>query len=163
MSTRVKITPTDFKISRPGYDVATANADQLAFNALTVGYSGVHVSGVVNYDSSWPRGSVGSGGYVSYVPYRIYKEVMFGRTFSQPPLCLYAIKPIGSTTVAARNRYANGYFSGSEFFSTVMGVCTFTDRIRFYIDTYRDPTIPVWVASPPNGLNYSFAYAVFYL
>lgn len=163
MTSRIKVTTTNFKVSKPGFDVVSATPDQLAFNALDFGYSGVHVAGVVDYDASWSRGSTPASVMRGYTAYRIYKDVPFGMTFSSPPLCLYSIRGTGITTDRARPRYSYGYNNTSLYAETSLGVCTFTDRVRFYIDTYRDPTIPVWIASPPHGLNYSFAYAVFYL
>ncbi len=163
MTTRIAISTTKFNVSRPGYDANTATVDQLAFEAFGDNYSGIFLSGETAYDGTWTGAVISPGStFGAYSPYRYKKEIMFGRTLSVPPLCVYSVRPIGGTTIAARPRYTYSYWSGSSSQSTVMGACTLTDRLILSIDTYRNPAIPTWFG-PPNGLNYTFSYAVFFL
>jgi hypothetical protein len=132
---RIKISSTEFKISRPGYDVNTAAADQLAFDGFAGKYNGLYMSGVVAYDETWTWTDIGNPFLGNYVVKIGTKEILFGKTFAQPPEVIVSIRPTGNATVGGKPGYSAQHHTpaGSNIDHMVnVGAATKNDRLIIY-------------------------------
>lgn len=79
---RALISPTAFKISNPGYDVTTATASQLMFDAFNNRYQGIYMTGTILAGAFTTSGSTST------------YTLNFGRTYAQPPHCFIGIQDL---------------------------------------------------------------------
>lgn len=102
MVERIKINPTSFKVSKPGYDVNSATGDQLAFDANNgYSYAGIIFSGTEDFEAISPATvdpwSPYSTSYTLNTTTRRRKDITFAskgitRTFSAPPGVIFMVK-----------------------------------------------------------------------
>ena len=155
MTKRIAIDTTKFKISQPGYDVDTASADHLLVDGFSSLYSGVFTSGSASYDGSWTGGTIG-GSYVS----RVYKDIAFGRTFSQIPQALVAVRPVGATYFLPRYAFCHNNSGGSKV-SQCVGAAVYADKIRLFYD--YNFSLGIATSYGAVGSNWEIAYMVFFM
>lgn len=153
---RVAISISQFKISRPGYDVDAATPLQLAFDGFAGKYNGVYMSGVVAYDSGWDYETVTtygtSGGILTgFSPIdRATKSIGFGKTFAQPPQVITAVRPIG----ASLSDGATYGYSAASPRTHCVGAVTGVDHLLLYI-------IRSSFGTTPAPLTFEISYVVF--
>lgn len=107
MTKRIKIsggTPPVFKMAKPGFDVDTAAADDMAFDISLGKMSGVYMSGIITESMLTTNGTDDRG--------TIMREywVDYGKEFAIPPqFILHSITGTGSTSFVTPNysRYMN--------------------------------------------------------
>lgn len=108
MVKRIRISPTDFKVSKPGVDVDSATANQLNFNAMTnVAYAGVILKGT-SKTSDWApafatsSALIPSGNTWFVNPYQTYRrmiQISFPAQSVRPDV-LFMVRKISDTSWA---------------------------------------------------------------
>jgi len=133
---RIRLSNTQFKVSRPGFNVDTATPEQIAFDGFSGDpYAGVYLSGETNTeDGSWTTVQTGSFFFPSAISFRKIKTINLGKTFSQPPQVLWTLREIGNQTLGGYAKYshvANTGQAGNNIIAgtTVWASCTTTQLI----------------------------------
>jgi hypothetical protein len=152
---RIRISPTQFKVSRPGFNVDTADPADIAFDGFAGRYNGLYMQGSSEYDGSWSSETTGNVFLGAFQFTRRYKTISLGKTFAQPPQVIVGIRPIGDDTVGSRPTWSAQYNAGSgSFVGGVAGAFTTNTDLVLYIDT------------PDFGVTFSvdweFNYIVFH-
>lgn len=153
---RVIISPSQFKVSKPGVDVNLATGSDILFNAFNVPrYNGVLISGVVYASAGWSSYQIGNV-YLGQVQHtRRYTTIsLAGRTFSSQPQALLAMRPSGDTGWGAAPKYAHVETQTNGFVgSCVTASCSYT-TLQIYVDS---PTY----GTGSGNVNWDVAYIVF--
>jgi hypothetical protein len=152
---RILISNSQLKVSRPGFDVATAGADGIAFDAFAnKRYNGVYLSGIAYASGGWASFQIGNA-YLGQVQHtRRYYDVPFTKTFAQPPQVLLAMRPAGDAAWGAAPKYAHVQsFTNGYVGSCVTAVCT-TTGLRITVDS---PTY----GTGSGATNWDVSYVVF--
>lgn len=156
---RIKIDPTNkiFKVSRAGFDVATAPVAEIAFDGYSGDpYAGVYLSGETNVqDGTWNTFTINSSVFGAVAYNRLYRVISLGKTFTAPPQVIWNLMPIGTTSPAIP-KYAFVNLSSNYGNYGVQGVsvwasCSTTD-------------LTLRVDYPPSyagAINWKIAYMVF--
>src|SRR6478609_5740099 len=120
MSNRVYISPSNFRVSKPGYDaVGDTNPDHLLFDAFGWKSQGCFMKGLVHSSSfSYLTGSWMGSAYSL--------DIMYGKTFSVAPKVHWGV--IDPQT----NGFMASYQGLTQYGTQVLGAGSFTDRMRFY-------------------------------
>lgn len=179
MVARIKISPTEFKVSKDGVNVNTATDDQLAFDAINnSSYAGVILQGTSRTDGAgWstvatspPAVPIGQNWYFN--PFQTYrKSIAIGfPAQSVAPDVIFMIRPLGDPSWAtphysSLNNYgssapinglrdANGrqYYNPDSWAGTSVWASTSTNTLTLRVD---------YVQFSSGMLNWEFAYLVF--
>jgi hypothetical protein len=152
---RVIISPTQFKVSKQGYDAATTSAENLLFDAFSGNrYNGVYLSGIAYSSAGWASYQIGNV-YLGQVQHtRRYYDVGFGKTFAQRPQVLLALRPVGDDGFGAYPKYTHVEQQTNGLVGTcVTAVCT-TTYLRITVDS---PTY----GTGSGAVNWNVSYVVF--
>lgn len=152
---RIIISPTVFKISKPGADASNAPASDLLFDAFSgYKYHGIYLKGIAYGSNGWASYQIGNVflGQVQHT--RRYYDVPFSKTFAQPPQVLIAMRPGGDTGWGASPKYAHVQQQTNGIVGTcVTAVCS-TSNLRITVD---NPTY----GTGSGATNWDVAYLVF--
>jgi hypothetical protein len=153
---RIIISPTQFKVSKPGTNVATATGDNIVFDAFNVPrYNGVLISGIVYGSAGWPSDQIGNVflGQVQHT--RRYRTIsLAGRTFSSQPQALLAMRPAGDTGWGAAPKYAHVQTQTNGLVGSCVTASCSSTELRIYVDS---PTF----GTGSGNVNWDVAYVVF--
>lgn len=180
MVARIKISPTEFKVSKPGVNVNTATSDQLAFDAMTnTAYAGIILKGTSrtddgskwsSYSTSPPFVQSGSGWYFN--PFQTFRK---SAQFTFPnqdvaPDVIFMVRPLndtswatphyshlndfGSSTIAMGLRDANNaqYYIPDSWAGTSTWASTSTTTLTLRVD---------YVQYSSGTTDWEFAFMVF--
>lgn len=152
---RVIISPTQFKVSKPGYDAATTGADNLLFDAFSGNrYNGIYLSGIAYASNGWESYQIGNV-YLGQVQHtRRYYDVGFGKTFSQRPQVLLAIRPAGNNSFGSAPKYAHVQPLTNGLVGTCVTAACTTTYLRMTVD---NPTY----GTGSGNTNWDVSYVVF--
>ena len=150
---RVQVDTSTFKVSKPGADVSSLNADDIAFNGFGASYAGVLFSGVENStDGTWSTSSVsgwviGANGFQNDYQgsNRIFKRISFAskgvtQTLTQAPDVLIMLQRAGSTGAGATASYSFVQRSGtadSDWAGGAVWASTTTARLYHFGSSRR--------------------------
>lgn len=153
---RIRISPTQFKVSRPGVDVDVADPADIAFDGFAIRYNGLYMQGTSALDGTWTSVTTGNVFLGLFQFTRRYKTISLGKTFTQPPQVIVGIRPTGDSTVGCRPTWSAQVAgaSGGSFSGGVAGAFTTTTDLTLYIDT------PDY--SSGFNLDWEFNYIVFH-
>jgi hypothetical protein len=152
---RIIISPTQFKLSKAGYDAATTGTDNLLFDGFSDRkYNGIYLSGIAYNSGGWPSYQIGNVflGQVQHT--RRYYDVGFGKTFAQRPQVLLAMRPTGDTGWGAAPKYAHVQSQTNGLVGTCVTAACTTTYLRITVD---NPTF----GTGSGNVNWDVSYVVF--
>lgn len=178
MVERIKISTTEFKVSRPGVNVNTAGANDLIFNALTTAsYAGVILKGTSStsdwspaFATSPPVVPVGNNWFFNpFQTFRRMRQISFPEQTVRPDV-IFMVRPLGdpswatphysfltdfgSSTPASNLTDTSGrrYYFPDSWAGTSAWASTSTNTLTLRLD---------YVAFSAGALNWEFSYVVF--
>lgn len=161
MTTRIKISASEFKVSKPGVNVETATADQLAFDAMNnTSYAGIILQGTSRTDTwasafatSSPFVQSGSNWYFNpYVTYRRQAQISFPAQSTVPDV-LFMVRPLGDPSWATPH-YSALYDFGSSGIAN--GLRDANGALYYFPDSWAGTS--VWASASTNTLTLRVDY-----